>query len=121
MSQHNVCEVCGRYYTEKHHIVFRKQGGLDYDLNFKDLCAEHHRGNKSPHKDRKIDLCYKRELQEKLFNIFVDYDYSIEEVSTLIGCKEKDLNKIFKIAQPNPSGRYESETVVRVLMGGKLY
>jgi hypothetical protein len=116
-----VCEVCGRSHPEKHHIVFRSQGGLDYDLNFKYLCAEHHKGNYSPHKNRYVDLTYKGQLQEKLFAIFSDYDYSIAEVSELIGYNGQDIYKLFKIAQPNSRGRYDSETVVRVLMGGKLY
>lgn len=116
-----VCEVCGRPYPEKHHIVFRSQGGLDFDLNYKDLCAEHHKGKKSPHQDREVDLCYKRQMQEKLFSIFTGYDYSLSEISMLTGCKPNDLKRRFKAVQPNPRGYYESETVVRTLMGGRLY
>lgn len=121
IARERVCEECGRPYPEKHHIVFRKQGGLDFELNFKDLCPDHHRGNKSPHKDRAVDLRYKKQMQESLFNIFVDHEYSIPEISMLLDCKAKDLEKRFKAAPKTPRGYYESETVVRVLMGGKLY
>ena len=116
-----VCEVCGSYNVEKHHIVFRSQGGLDYEMNFKYLCPDHHKGNRSPHKNRYVDLTYKRELQERLFSIFVGYDYSISEISMALGCNPKELERRFKAAPANPRGYYESETVVRVLMGGKLY
>ena len=116
-----VCEVCGRPYPEKHHIVFRKQGGLDFELNFKYLCVDHHRGKDSPHMNRRIDLQYKYQMQKRLFSIFVGYDYSIQEISMALNCKQEDIERRFKAAQPNPRGYYESETVVRVLMGGKLY
>lgn len=116
-----VCEVCGSPYIERHHIVFRSQGGLDFELNLKDLCVEDHKGNKSPHKDRRTDLKYKRELQEKLFNIFTEGEYSIPEISEAIGCKQKDVERRFKTVLLNHSGYYDSETVVRVLMGGRLY
>ena len=116
-----VYEVCGSPNAERHHIVFRSQGGLDFELNFKDLCAVDHKGDGSPHKDRRTDLKYKRELQEKLFNIFVDVEYSITEISEAIGCKKKDVERRFKTAWPNIRGNYDRETVVRVLMGGRLY
>lgn len=116
-----VCAVCGRPYPEKHHIVFRKQGGLDFELNYKDLCVDHHRGNYSPHKNRYVDLCYKRQMQEELFNLFVGREYSISEVCMAIGCSEKEVQRRFKAAPKTPRGYYERETIVRVLMGGKLY
>lgn len=118
-----VCEVCGRPHPERHHIVFRSQGGLDFELNYKDLCAEHHKGNYSPHGNRYVDLTYKRQLQERLFSIFTESYYSIDEISKMLGCKMKDLERRFKTAQPDPKTlcHYPSETVVRVLMGGRLY
>jgi hypothetical protein len=115
------CEVCGCYNAEKHHVVFRSQGGLDFELNYKYLCADHHKGNYSPHKNRYVDLCYKKQMQEKLFNIFVGDEYSVAEAAFLIDCKEKDVAKRLKAAPRTASGNYESETIVRALMGGKLY
>lgn len=116
-----VCEVCGSPHVERHHIVYRSQGGLDFELNYKDLCAEHHKGNYSPHMNRYVDLTYKRQLQEQLFSIFELPVYSVEEISKILGCKEKDLERRFKTAHINYNGYYDSETVVRVLMGGRLY
>lgn len=44
-----ICEVpgCGKP-GQRHHIVFRSQGGLDIPVNYKYLCPEHHTGNESP-------------------------------------------------------------------------
>ena len=36
----------------KHHIVFRSQGGLDFDLNMIELTQEEHEGNHGPHQSR---------------------------------------------------------------------
>lgn len=47
---------------EKHHIVFKSQMGLDFELNYKYLTSEDHRGNEGPHKNREKNLEYKREL-----------------------------------------------------------
>ena len=39
------CEVPGcNLPGQRHHIVFRSQGGLDIPMNFKYLCPEHHTG-----------------------------------------------------------------------------
>ena len=44
-------------------VIFKSQGGLDFELNYKRLTPEQHRGDLGPHKCRKTDLRYKRELQ----------------------------------------------------------
>ena len=66
----HVCEVKGcKCQGQRHHIIFRSQGGLDIDLNYKYLCAEHHNmGNCSPHMSREVDIGYKIELQSKVHN-----------------------------------------------------
>src|SRR5690554_2688355 len=61
------CIVCGNPNTERHHIVFKSQGGLDADWNIIRLCPKCHRGNGGPHRDRKRDLVLKRGLQKWLF------------------------------------------------------
>ena len=111
------CEICGSPYVERHHIVFRSQGGLDFELNYKYLCPEHHKGN------NRIDLIYKWQLQNRLFELFTESYYSIDEISKLLGCKITDLERRFKTLQPDPKTlcHYPREKVVRVLMGGRLY
>ena len=54
----------------KHHIVFRSQGGLDFDLNMIELTQEEHEGNHGPHQSRARDLELKRGLQEQLSELF---------------------------------------------------
>lgn len=116
------CEVEGCCKKgQKHHIVFRSQGGLDINLNYKYLCAEHHNmGNRSPHLNREIDLTYKLELQEKYYKIFYWPQYTIGQIAELIGYNKNRLEKRFK-SVPSRAGIYIKEDIIRFLMGGKLY
>lgn len=116
------CEVEGcTCAAQRHHIVFRSQGGLDIELNYKDLCATHHNmSRQGPHQNREIDLKYKRELQDTYFEVFTKESYIISEIAELIGYNEDKLAKRFK-AVPQIAGRYKSEDIIRALMGGKLY
>lgn len=117
-----ICEVKGcRCGGQRHHIVFRSQGGLDIPLNYKYLCAEHHNmGNRSPHMSREVDVAYKIELQRKLYKLFCGARYTVREAAELLECQEKALAKRFK-AVPNCAGTYEKEDIIRAVMGGKLY
>jgi hypothetical protein len=53
-----------------HHIVFRSQGGLDLQANMTELSYEQHLGNKSPHRDREVDISLKTDLQNTYYNLF---------------------------------------------------
>lgn len=115
------CEVPGcKNMGQRHHIVFRSHGGLDISVNFKYLCADHHIGDKGPHKDRLIDLQYKQAMQERLFNMLTADTYTIKEIAQLIGYDRNRLEKRFKRV-PSRAGVYEREDIVRALMGGRLY
>ena len=116
------CEVEGcNQMGQRHHVVFRSQGGLDIELNYKYLCPEHHNmGGNSPHKNRLVDLAYKREVQNTLFSILGEEEHTIEQIANLIGYNKQRLEKRFKTV-PQKAGKYETEDVVRKLMGGKLY
>lgn len=104
----------------KHHVVFRSQGGLDFELNYKYLSLEAHEGSAGPHLNRKVDLIYKKELQDKLENVFTEEIYTIEEIAKLLGRTKKYFEKHFKrVAQE--AGAYRREDIIRKLMGGKLY
>lgn len=104
---------------ERHHIVFRSQGGLDFRLNIKRLTPEQHRGKNGPHMNRETDLKYKRELQEKLYELLPDEYYTYQELRKIIGLK-KSQEKHFK-AVPKKAGVMKKEDVIRRLMGGRLY
>lgn len=104
-----------------HHIVYRSHGGLDNELNIIALCPYHHNlGPMSPHRNRNTDLMYKRELQEKYFELFKKDSYTIPEIAALIGISEKKTMKaLLKVT--SSAGVYKKEDVVRRLMGGRLY
>ena len=55
------CMVCGKPNAECHHVFFgtyKKKMSDKYKM-YVPLCAEHHRGNNSPHMNREIDLALK--------------------------------------------------------------
>ena len=41
---------------ERHHIVYRSQGGLDFEMNYKYLDSNSHRGINGPHRNKETDL-----------------------------------------------------------------
>lgn len=107
--------------THKHHIVFRSQGGLDFDLNLIEMSMEEHEGDRGPHKNREKDLILKRELQRKLFKLFpVAGSYDIETISQKLGRTRRYFEPHFRKV-PNTAGLYKSEDIIRHLMGGQLY
>lgn len=105
---------------EKHHIVFKGRGGLDFELNYKRLSPEDHRGTYGPHLDRRIDLAYKIEMQVKLEKVLHKDYYQVEELIEALGLKEQQAYKAFRKLQIHKGG-YETLDVIRRLMGGKLY
>lgn len=105
---------------EKHHIVFKSQGGLDFEFNYKYLTSEAHRGDLGPHKCRKTDLRYKRELQEKLEKVLHKDYYQIEELIKILGLKEKQAYKAFRKLQVYKKG-YDTQDIIKRLMGGRSY
>ena len=116
------CEVPGcRKPGQKHHIVFRSQGGLNIPVNYKYLCAEHHNeGKQSPHRCRETDLTYKKELQEKYEKWFCRKEYTLAEIRKQLGCRTSNIEKLFK-SVPCLVDKYKREDIIRALMGGKLY
>lgn len=104
----------------KHHIVFRSQGGLDYSLNLVPLTYEQHEGPGGPHHNKLIDRILKLDLQNKLFEIFNDDGYTIDQIAQKLGKSTRYFERHFK-AVPNQAGIYKPEDIVRKLMGGKLY
>ncbi len=105
----------------KHHIVFRSQGGLDFDLNLAEMTLEEHEGDDGPHRNREKDLALKRGLQGKLFELFPEGDYfDIDTISRKLGRTSRYFDKHFRKV-PMVGGLFPGEEVVRRLMGGKLY
>lgn len=116
------CIICGSEYPELHHIIFRSQCKhmINVDINFMYLCNEHHRGNNSPHRNRSIDLKYKKQLQDKLFGTFKKQFITVEQLVEKLKITETNAYKIVKTLIIKKEG-YDRIEVIRVLMGGKLY
>lgn len=106
---------------EKHHIVFKSQMGLDYELNYKYLTSEAHRGDSGPHRNRETDLRYKKELQEKLESTLTDEFYTIEELIDLLGLEKRQAYKAFRKINYHPGKGMKREDVIKRLMGGRFY
>ncbi len=104
----------------KHHIVFRSQGGLDYGMNLIDLSLEDHEGSRGPHHNHEKDLQLKTELQDSLFELFSEDEYTVEEIAKALGKSKRYIEKNFRKVN-NFAGIYQKEDIIRKLMGGKLY
>lgn len=116
------CEVEGcKCAGQKHHIVFKSQGGLDIETNYKYLCIVHHSDGKAAvHNNREFDLRLKRDLQEWYYYLFQAEEYTIEEIAAIIGYNKKRLEKKMKRVRQR-AGIYGKEEIIRFLMGGRLY
>lgn len=122
MEEYKLCEECGKPYSELHHVIFKSQAKyLEYvPLNFKYLCHEHHRGNKSPHRCKKIDLQYKRELQAKI-NKMLDKDYySLKELQSILNISKKEAERVVNKTALYKEG-YKREDIIKRLLGGRSY
>ncbi|MBL4935390.1 HNH endonuclease [Clostridium sp. YIM B02515] len=113
------CEVCSRQ-ADIHHIVHKNEGGLDFPLNYKYLCPEHHRGKQGPHRNSKIDIEYKLEMQEKLRNILNKNFYTMEELIIILELNKTRAKKFFKDLKLFKEG-YKKEDIIYRLMGRKIY
>lgn len=116
------CTVCGMHGSECHHIVFRsQQKALEHcEYNMMYLCSNHHRGNSSPHKNRKIDLEYKRNFQSKLYDMFKKDEYTREEVKEVLNISDNAITRLLKPVYSR-AGVYEKEEIIRSCMGGRIY
>jgi hypothetical protein len=113
------CEVCGKE-ADRHHIVHRCEGGLDFPLNYKYLCKEHHRGRVGPHQDENVDLKYKLQLQNKLEDILSKEYYFIEDLSCVLQINTRILKKLLKACRLFKEGYKTSDIVFRI-MGDRVY
>lgn len=113
------CEICGKE-ADVHHIIHRSEGGFDIDINYKYLCAFHHRGKNGPHQNIFVDLQYKIEMQNKLYNILPKKYYSPKEISQILGIHNGSLKRLLKNLKRYKEG-YKKEDIILTLMGGTKY
>lgn len=114
-----LCEVCGKP-TDKHHIVYKSQGGIEFQLNFRYLCTEHHRGVNGPHKNRRLDLEYKLDMQKKLEAILVNESYTIDELVHILNINKGVIIRLFKNYKISDKGFRKVDIIFR-LMGRNKY
>lgn len=111
------CEVCGNK-ADIHHIIHKREGGLDFYLNYKYLCHYHHRGNLGPHKNKLVDLTYKLELQNNLKFLLLKEHYTLEELHKLLFISRNSLKRLTKNIKLYKEG-YSSNEIIFTLMGKK--
>lgn len=116
------CIVCGKAYSEMHHVIFRSQARymVNVPINLIPLCIEHHKGNNGPHKLKKVDLQYKKELQATLEKIFIQNYYTTKEIKNILQISESEAGKIVKLLPLGKEG-YKRTDIIRRCMGGRLY
>jgi hypothetical protein len=113
------CEICSRG-ADIHHIVHKNEGGLDFPLNYKCLCPEHHRGKYGPHRDTKVDLEYKLELQYRLEGLLEKNFYTVEELIDVLSLNKTKAKKFFKELRLYKEG-YKKDDIIYRLMGKAQY
>lgn len=114
-----LCEICNAP-ADIHHIIHRSEGGLDIQLNYKYLCPYHHRGKYGPHHCKEVDLRYKLNLQNKLFDVLKKDYYSFKELALQLNIPKNTLKRITKNLKLYKEG-YKKSDVIFKIMGEKLY
>lgn len=122
MEDYKICEICGKPYSELHHVIFRSQCKYleNLHINFKYLCPEHHRGKNGPHMNRKIDLKYKKEYQAKIEKLIVNDYYTLEQLKNILQVSKKECEKIVSKCRLYKEG-YKKEDIIKRLLGDRYY
>ena len=113
------CEVCNSI-GDIHHIVHRREGGLNFNINYKYLCKTHHRGIHGPHRNRVIDYTYKLEMQNLLYSTFSNTYYSLHEINNILKISISSRKKISRNVFLYKEG-YKNVELIFFLMGSKFY
>ncbi|PKK39340.1 hypothetical protein ABB02_01573 [Clostridiaceae bacterium JG1575] len=113
------CIVCGKA-GDKHHVIHKAEGGLDTPLNIIYLCPEHHRGPLGPHRNEEVDQGYKKEMQQRLEQLFSKKYYSALEIRGLSQLSHSMMKKFIKSTHRYKEG-YQREDIIFFLMGGNCY
>lgn len=115
----NYCIVCGKP-GERHHIVYKNQGGFDIPINYVYLCHYHHREEEGPHKNREVDLFYKKKMQSSIMNILNKDYYSIEEIADIFKFNPVQAKVLSSRVRKYKKGCRRIE-IIKIIMGGKIY
>lgn len=113
------CIYCNKT-GERHHIIFRSQGGMDIPMNYVYLCEEHHRGKHGPHKNNKEDVRLKLQLQQKLIDLLKKEYYNMKELRRIFSLNISQMKKLSKEIKTE-RGLYSRFDIIKYFMGGKFY
>ena len=112
------CEICGNK-ADIHHIIHRSEGGFDIEINYKYLCALHHRGKNGPHQNQFVDLQYKVDMQTKLYSILPKEYYSPKEISQILGIHNNSLKRLLKNLKRYKEG-YKKDDILAIAVYSPL-
>jgi predicted XRE-type DNA-binding protein len=93
---------------------------VNVPVNFKDLCPSHHRGNGSPHMNKKKDLQYKQELQARLNVMFHKDYYTLNEIKEILEISKSEAEKVVNKTPIFKEG-YKREDIIKRCLGGRFY
>lgn len=124
MGEYSECYECHKNcFCEIHHIVERShmKSMENVRLNFLHLCSECHRtGKHAVHKDRKVDLRYKQDLQFKLQQIFHNDYYNIHQIRIALEISKSEAEKLCRTLHIYKEG-YSSKELIVHMMGDRNY
>jgi hypothetical protein len=110
----SLCEICNAE-ADIHHIIHRSEGGFDIELNYKYLCPSHHRGKYGPHHSKEVDLRYKLNLQNKLYDILKKDYYSFKDLVLELNIPKNTLKRITRNLKVYKEGYKKSEVIFKIL------
>ncbi len=112
------CIICGEQ-GDKHHIIHKDEGGLDYPLNYIYLCEKHHRGPHGPHEDEELDAKYKKMLLLTLKKTFSKEYYKVQEIKENIRIPNNLLRTMTKNLKHHKEG-FRQMDLIDFLTSGYL-
>ncbi len=112
------CFICGEV-GDRHHIIHKDEGGLDYPLNYIYLCKVHHRGRYGPHENEEVDAKYKKMLLQTLKKTFPNDYYTLEEVRHSISIPNNLLRTMTKNLKHHKEG-FRQMDIIDFLTSGNL-
>lgn len=117
------CYICGRWYGEEHHRVFRSEcKPLEKcEKNLVYLCHEHHRGTYGVHGKYgdNLNQSLKLEFQNWLEMQFLKDTFTQVEIMKILGISARAVRSLCKHMDYKIDG-YKRDSIILACMGGKL-
>lgn len=113
------CRMCGSpYEIHRHHKVNKGMGGgkgYDFPGNLVELCWLCH---KIPHQNRKVDLQFKREVRDFLWDTLTETHYMPEDLVKILKLPRVQAYRVIKMLRPDDKG-YRKEDIIFRLLGDR--